>query len=45
MVMEGCEGMWEGVINFNRCDSPKGGVKDLRKMCQLMERCDGHGGM
>ena len=21
-----------------------GGVKDVRKVCQLMERCDGHGG-
>ena len=25
------------------CDSPKGGVKDIRKVCQLVGRCDGHG--
>ena len=25
------------------CDSPKRGVKDVRKMCQLMERYDDHG--
>ena len=23
-------------------DSPKGGVKDIRKVCQLVGRCDGH---
>ena len=26
-----------------RCDSCQGGVKCIRKVCQLMERCDGHG--
>ena len=26
------------------CDSPKGGMKDIRKVCQLVERCDGRGG-
>ena len=26
-----------------RRDSPKGGVKDVRKVCPLMERCDAHG--
>ena len=26
------------------CAIPQGGVKYIRKMCQLMERCDGHGG-
>ena len=25
------------------CDSPKGDVKGIRKVCQLMERCDTHG--
>ena len=24
--------------------SPKGGVSSIRKVSQLMERCDGHGG-
>ena len=36
--------MWEGMVIFKRCDSQQGGVKDVRKMCQLMESCDGHGG-
>ena len=36
--------MWEGVVTFRRCDSPQGGVKDVRNVCQLMERYDGHGG-
>ena len=26
------------------CDSQKGGVKDISKVCQLVERCDGYGG-
>ena len=26
------------------CDSHQGGVKDIRKVCQVMERCDGHAG-
>ena len=26
------------------CDRPEGGVNDIRKVCQLMGRCDGHGG-
>ena len=30
------------MITFRRCDSPQGGVKDVRKVCQLMERCDTH---
>ena len=25
--MVGCKGVWEGVMNFKRCDSPQGGVK------------------
>ena len=32
------------MITFRRCDSPRGGVKGVRKVCQLMERCDGHWG-
>ena len=27
----------------HRCDSPQGGVKVVRKRCQLMERCHTHG--
>ena len=27
------------------CDSYQGGVKGITKVCQLMERCDGHGRM
>ena len=44
MVMGGCKGMWGGVITFRRCDTPHGGLKDVRKVCQVMERCDGYGG-
>ena len=28
-----------------KCDSHKGGVKTIRNVCQLMERCDGHVGV
>ena len=42
MVMGGYKGVLEGVIPFRRCDSPQGGVKDHRKVCQLMARCDAH---
>ena len=34
----------EGVTIDRECDSPKGGVKGIRKKCQLMGRCDGHWG-
>ena len=27
-----------------KCDSPHGGVISIRKICQLRERCGGHGG-
>ena len=37
-----CKGVWEGVITFRRCDSPHGGVKYVRKVCQL-ERYDANG--
>ena len=26
-----------------KCDSCQGDLKDVRKVCQLMERCDAHG--
>ena len=26
------------------CYSPKGGTKDIKKVCQLVGRCDSHGG-
>ena len=26
-----------------KCDSYQGGVKSIRKVCQLMEKCDGQG--
>ena len=26
------------------CDSPKGGVEDIRKVRQVVGSCDGHGG-
>ena len=32
------------MITFSRCDSPQEGVKDVRKVCQLTERCDGYEG-
>ena len=35
--------MWKCVITFKRCDSPQGCVKVVRKVCQLMERCDAYG--
>ena len=31
-----------GVTVDREFDSPKGGVKDIRKVCQLVGRCDGH---
>ena len=27
-----------------KCDSHQGGVTGIGKVCQVMERCDGHGG-
>ena len=40
-----CKGAWGGVTVVRKCDSQQGGVKGIRKVlvCQLMERCDGHG--
>ena len=34
----------EGVRVDWECYSPQGGMEDIRKMCQLSVRCDGHGG-
>ena len=28
---------------IRKCDSHQGCVKGIRKVCQLMERCEGHG--
>ena len=33
-----------GLTVVRECDSPKGGVKGIRKLCQLVVRYDGHGG-
>ena len=35
MVMGERKGVWEGVTAFKKCDSPHGGVKDIRKVCQF----------
>ena len=35
--------MWEGETVVRRCDSSQEGVKAVRNLFQLMERCDGHG--
>ena len=40
--MGGYKGVWEGMITFSWWDSPQRGVKDVRKVCQLMERFDAH---
>ena len=31
------------MITLKRCDSPQGGVKVVRKSCQVMEMCDARG--
>ena len=41
--MQGCKGMWEGVIPFRKYDSCQGSVTDVRKACQSIEKCDAHG--
>ena len=33
-----------GVTVDRERDSPKGSLKDIRKVCQMMGRCRGHGG-
>ena len=45
MVMGGCKEAWGGVTVVRKCGSSKGAVSSIRKVCQLMEKCDGHGGM
>ena len=32
MVMGRCKGMFIVVTSLNKCDSPQGGVKDIRKV-------------
>ena len=32
------------MTDVRKCDSHQGGVKGIKKVCQLMERWDGHGG-
>ena len=32
----------EGVTDDRKCDSPKRGVKGIREVSQLRERCDGY---
>ena len=27
-----------------KCNNPQGGVEGIRKVCESIERCDGHGG-
>ena len=36
--------MLEGVTVVRKCDSPKRGVKGIREVSQLTERCDGYEG-
>ena len=36
--------MWEGETVVRRCDSSQRGVNIVRRLFQLMERYDGHGG-
>ena len=40
-----CQDAWRGVTVVRKCDSYKVGVTSIRKVCQLMERCDNHGEM
>ena len=32
------------MTDIRKCDSCQGGVNGIKKVCQLMERCDGYGG-
>ena len=32
------------MTDVRKCDSHQGGVKGIKKVCQLMERWDGHRG-
>ena len=37
--------LWGGVTVVRKCGSSKGGLPSIRKVCQLMERYEGHEGM
>ena len=41
MIMLRSKGGWGGVAVNQKCDINQIGVKAIRKVCQLMERCDG----
>ena len=34
--------MWEGETVNRKCDSHQRDVKGIRKLCQLVEKCDGY---
>ena len=36
--------LWGGVTVVRKYGSSNGGVSSIRKVCQSLERCDGHGG-
>ena len=36
------KGDWGGVTVDQKCDINQRGVKDIIKVCQLMESCDGY---
>ena len=38
--MQDCH--YEGVTDDRKCNSPKRGVKGIREVSQLMDRCDGY---
>ena len=40
-LFKGCH--QEGMVVDSECDSHQGGVKGIKEVCQLVERCDGHG--
>ena len=44
MSWEKCTGAWGAVTLVRRFGNHQGGVKGVKKVCQLMEGCDGHGG-
>ena len=44
MSLGRCRESWVGVTVVRKCGSNEGGVKYIRKVCQLIERCDVHGG-
>ena len=43
MVMGRSKGAYSVSLG-RKCYSHQGGVKGIKNECQLMERCDGHGG-